>query len=395
MKEPVEVLLMLPTSMKGDGYYKAHSLIQRKVIDLSLPLIKEAAARIPLPPETEAFCLADYGCGQGKNSLVPIAASIDAVRARRAGQSISVIHNDLPSNDFNSLLKDIHCDSQDSYLMRGQAEESKPGQIFVLVSATSFYEQVAPSAAVKLGLSYSAMHWLKNLPAGSVKDDIWQWGASPQELDAISGRAAHDWLTILRQRARELAPGSRLVVSMAGALEPSEAKPEGWHGDLFSAYKPARLLDQIIKEMVDEKLIDRARYESFCMPFYERTVAELLKPLQDEGSPVHGLFEVEHARAEAVNCPLYEDYRKTGDLHGYASEVAATVRAFTEPFVIAGLLSGHKSNGGSLTSAASKAFASEDCLADEIYERMRKAVESRPQAHAFNIVQTMTVLHRV
>lgn len=385
---------MVPTSMKGDGYYKAHSLIQRKVIDVSLPLIQEAALRIPLPPENESFCLADYGCGQGKNSLIPIGASIDAVRSRREGQSISVIHNDLPSNDFNSLLKDIHSDSQDSYLLKAACHQAASGQIFVLVSATSFYRQVAPDKAVRLGLSYSAMHWMSTLPDGCIKDDIWQWGASGKELHDLAGRAAVDWQTILKQRAKEMAPGSRLVISMAGALEPAEEKPSGWHGDLFSAYRPARLLDQVIKQMVDERLIDAARYESFCMPFYERTVPELLAPFNDERSPVAELFEVEHAFSQAIPCPLYEHYRQTGDVIWFASEVAATVRAFTEPFVVAGLLAEDKAEGRRQPAPGKSSPAALE-LAEEIYQRMRAAVEASPQDYAFNIVQTMTVLHRV
>ena len=135
---------MLPTSMKGDGFYKAHSSIQRTVIDISLPLVEQAASRIPLPEEPESLRIVDYGCGNGKNSLIAIGASMEAVRKRKPDQDFSVVHNDLPSNDFNSLLQDIHGDSQDSYLRATAVNGHESGQVYVLISATSFLDKPQP-----------------------------------------------------------------------------------------------------------------------------------------------------------------------------------------------------------------------------------------------------------
>lgn len=167
---------MLPTSMKGEGFYKTYSSVQRMVIHQVLPLLSQSVGRISLPDHGQPFTIVDYGCGEGKNSMIPVRAVVDAVRARRRHEDFLVIHNDLPTNNFNGLLQDVFADRDDSYLPT--VPDGDCGKIYVLAGASSFYQQVAPSGSVHFGFSSSALHWLKVVPEGCLREHIFHWGGT-------------------------------------------------------------------------------------------------------------------------------------------------------------------------------------------------------------------------
>ena len=73
-----------------------------------LPLLKQAAQSVLLDDSDLPIVIADYGSSQGKNSLRPMKAAISALRQRvPLDRAISVVHTDLPGNDFR--LEDVGC----------------------------------------------------------------------------------------------------------------------------------------------------------------------------------------------------------------------------------------------------------------------------------------------
>src|SRR5581483_11598752 len=98
------------------------------------------------------------------NSAASVRTAVDAIRARRAEQRVAVIHNDLPTNDWNELFANVTA-APNGYVHAA----GRP--VLPLASAGSFFEPAAPSGSVHLGLSFSAAHWLRwqpdlALPAG-------------------------------------------------------------------------------------------------------------------------------------------------------------------------------------------------------------------------------------
>ncbi len=370
---------MLPTSMKGDGFYKSHSLIQRKVIEVIEPLISDAASRVPLPADFQPFWIVDYGCGEGRNSVIPVRTVVQAVRRRRRQQDICVVHNDLPTNNFNGLFKDVYGVDEDSYL---GSQTDDGGRTFVLAGASTFYSQVLPKASVQFGYSSSALHWLREFPDGSLKNHLFHWGGAPDESRHLAELSAQDWSIILQQRARELAPGGRMIISMAGSLGENgyDGIDPAKVGQSYSAQKPLDLLNDVILNMVRESAISRTAYELMSIPIYMRTLDQFLAPFDQEA--LAGAFIVEHAKTDYMDCPFYAQFKQTGDVKAYAAELVATVRAFTEPMVVKGL-----SVGGGEESRVTR-------LVSEIYERMRAAVCASPDAYPFNVIQLNAVLCR-
>src|ERR1700761_2737080 len=96
--------------MEGQGAYNRHAAQQAAGGAWAIPLLEQAAQRVVLPSIGQAT-IVDYGSSQGKNSLRPMHAAISILRQRMGDQSpISVVHTDLPGNDFSSLFHTLEDD---------------------------------------------------------------------------------------------------------------------------------------------------------------------------------------------------------------------------------------------------------------------------------------------
>ncbi|HEX6118738.1 MAG TPA: hypothetical protein VFZ03_04745, partial [Dongiaceae bacterium] len=130
-----------PSAMEGSGFYNRHSSLQAAGIALLLPTWEEECRTVPFGDEP--LVIADYGCSQGRNSMVPMRIAIAALR-RRAGaeRPIQVFHIDLPGNDFASLFTTLHEDL-DSYMAGASA-------VFPMAIGRSYFEPVVPPDCVHL-----------------------------------------------------------------------------------------------------------------------------------------------------------------------------------------------------------------------------------------------------
>jgi hypothetical protein len=105
-----------PAPMEGHGIYNRSSRVQAAGLSPAVPLIEEAARLVPLETGSGPIVIADYGASAGHNSLGPLAATIDLLRQRVGPErEISIVHTDLPDNDFAALFQTLVNDP-DSYL---------------------------------------------------------------------------------------------------------------------------------------------------------------------------------------------------------------------------------------------------------------------------------------
>ena len=138
-------------AMEGGGAYNRSSSVQAAGLAPAVPWFIEAARLVPLGLPEVPLIVADYGSSQGRNSLAPLGAAIGVLRERAgADRPISVVHTDLPGNDFSALFQVLAADP-DSYL-RGDAN------IFPYAIGRSFYESLFPPDSVTLGWSSWAVH---------------------------------------------------------------------------------------------------------------------------------------------------------------------------------------------------------------------------------------------
>jgi hypothetical protein len=221
-----------------------NSRVQAGGLQPAIPLLEEAARNVSLAPGGEPVVIADYGAASGHNSMAPMSAAIAVLRRRIAGdRAISVIHTDVPDNDFAVLFRAIENDP-DSY-RRGTAA------VFSAAVGQSFYEQILPANSVTLGWSSWAVQWLSRTP-GPIPDQI-QISCSSDDV----ARAAY----------AQQAAGRLVVITMA-------LKDDGSFG--YELLMPA--LYGSLLELVGEGLLKESEVERMVIPTVGRRRADFLAP---------------------------------------------------------------------------------------------------------------------
>jgi S-adenosylmethionine-dependent carboxyl methyltransferase len=190
--------------MEGSGFYNEHSFQQQEAAEAGVAMLRQALSEIPLPTH-RPMVVADYGASQGKNSLRPLRVALDEIRGRDGpGKlAVSVVHTDLPGNDFSSLFETVARDPG-TYARAG---------VFSFAAGRSFYEPLFADDTVWLGWSATAVVWLRKAPC-PLPDHLFSYAAAGERRNTWATAAADDWAKFLRRRSAELRSGGELVVTM-------------------------------------------------------------------------------------------------------------------------------------------------------------------------------------
>jgi hypothetical protein len=292
--------------------YDAHSQYQRAVADTGTARIVDCVDAVTIG-EHETFVVADYGASTGGNSMAAVRSAVQAVRKRRLDQPVAALHNDLPSNDWNTLFRNVES-SPDSYrAVDGPA-------VVTLASAISFFEPAAPSGSVHLGMSFSAAHWLRTQPSIAIPEGFYFCEATGDARAALAEQADRDWTAFLAARAADLARRGRLLVQMVGTDADGNV----------TARKLARAMAEVAGEMARDGRLDADAVERYIIAAYARTVEEARAPYAAPGSPLHDSFTEIECRTDPVPNPYLIKWEADHDATAYAKEYAAFVRGFTE-----------------------------------------------------------------
>jgi hypothetical protein len=248
--------------MVGGGYYDAHSSFQAETAASVTQLLQQAVAALTMPADGQVI-VADYGCSEGRNSMATVTTALDLLSARGA-KGFGVVHNDLPTNDWNTLARNLS--GADSYL-------AKVPQARALFAPRGFFEKVTTPSSITLGTSGSAAHWLSRQPPDlDMPRSLYRSDAPPPELAKILKQAADDWQSFLAARADELKPGGVLLVQMLGA--DGSAAPAR-----VSAAGLLKLMNECALQFVDAGDVPQDVYRRYCFPVVPRTIEEAKAPL--------------------------------------------------------------------------------------------------------------------
>jgi hypothetical protein len=352
--------------MKGGGFYDQHSAPQFASIRILFDWITEAVRTLRLPEASRGLTVLDLGSSEGRNALAVMSLVTEALRQRTA-QPITTVYSDLHSNNFNQLFQNLHAAREAGALQPDTYPLAAPG---------SFYEPLMPPGSVQLATCFNAILWMDHLPAVPVPDfPVYQRPTPPRPGLSVSAeaeaafrrQAEQDWLRFLEHRARELAPGGKLVVGSPGD-RPDRRCSDG----LYDVVNDACL------DLVSAGQVRRERYQRFTMPLYFRTVEELRAPLDQAGSPVGELFTVDRAETLEAPTPFVEALRRDGDVAAYADTYTNFLRAFTEPVARTTLLG-----------------PGEDAsVLDTLFRRVRERLFQEPERYVFRYVVVAIVLTR-
>ncbi|HUC19236.1 MAG TPA: hypothetical protein VMA37_16270 [Acetobacteraceae bacterium] len=317
-----DLAAIAPEPMEGHGAYNRGSRVQAAGLSPALPLLAEAAGRVPLTAGPEPIVIADYGASEGKNSLLPMRAAIAALRARvGAARAISVIHTDRPSNDFASLFETVS--GPEGYLAGDPA-------VFAFAVGRTFYEQILPAESVTLGWSSWAVQWLSRVP-GPIPDHVQAaYSRDPAARALYAGQAAEDWRQFLLHRGHELRPGGRLVIITMALDE------EGGFG-----YRPLlEAINAALMDMVADGSVRADEALRMAIPTMSRSRADFMAPFAANGR-FAGLaietLEMFHGEDR-----LWTEFERSQDAGAFGAGWASFMRAAVARTLAAELDGGHE-----------------------------------------------------
>jgi len=333
--------------MLGHGFYNKHSHVQGAANSYGLPLIARAVAALGAGTLGGVLRLADYGSAQGHNSLLPMSAAIEALRARQASPApaILVIHTDLPGNDWTTLFETV-LTSPDSYL-------TATTDVFAFASGSSIYRRIFPASQIALGYSAITTHWLSRKP-GDIPDHIWSARATGASRTAWTAQARADWYAFLGHRAAELVPSGRLVMVNSGADAGGDSGAEAL----------ADLANQTLQALVRDGALFADEYAGMAIPTYYRTEREWREPFGDATFTREHPLALEHYEEVRLGDVYLEAYERTHDAETFARAYAGFFRAAYEPVLFAGLRP---------TRSAESAQAVKDLFAQRMQAALAKA----------------------
>ena len=298
--------------MRAGGYYDAHSEYQRSVIESGDEAIRAAVDGLEPAASRGHLTIADYGAGTGATSVHAMGAAIAALREHGADLPVLSIHNDVATNDFTQLFRNVTAD--------GGYTDTPGAPIYPGAVAGSFFTQVMPPASVDLGMCSNAAHWLREQPRLDTPGCMYFSQAAADARAELAAQAARDWLAFLEARAAELTRGGRLLVQGIGVSA---------DGEHVSADRLLRVMWDVAFSLADDGLLDGAALDDYVFPVYCRSAAELTAPVED--GPLFGRLEVVAVHEGDVANPYWAAFQRDGDAAAYAKAYTEFVRAFAEP----------------------------------------------------------------
>ncbi|RVX16600.1 Salicylate carboxymethyltransferase [Vitis vinifera] len=347
----------------GDTSYANNSLVQKKVICLTKPIIEDAITNLYCNNFPASLCIADLGCSSGPNTffaVLEVVTIVDKVGKKMGRQlpEIQVFLNDLPGNDFNTIFKSLPKFQKDLQKTMGAGAES----CFVTGVPGSFYGRLFPSKSLHFVHSSYSLQWLSQVPRGlENKENIYMASSSPPSvLKAYYEQFQSDFSMFLRCRSEELLGGGTMVLTFLGRRSEDPSSKECcyiWE-----------LLAVALNDMVSEGLIDEEKMDSFNIPQYTPSPAEVKCEVEKEGS-----FTINRLEVSEVNWNAYHGEFCPSDAHkdgGY--NVAKLMRAVAEPLLVS-----HFGDG----------------IIEEVFCRYKKIVAdrmSREKTEFVNVTVSMT-----
>ncbi|KAK9099141.1 hypothetical protein Syun_026186 [Stephania yunnanensis] len=274
---------------EGEASYASNSSLQRAVITMVKPILEETILDLV---SDEAFlaskvlCIADLGCSSGPNSLSVISHIVDTItttchKQHRQPPEFQVLLNDLPGNDFNTVIKSLP--SFYDKLKRGNINHGR--SCFVAAMPGSFHHRLFPRKSIHFIHSSYSLQYLSQVPKGLVskegmqlnKGNTYIASTTPQVVSrAYYEQFKHDFYSFLHSRSEEVIKGGRAVLTLIGRRTDDPSRDENC--------VPWKMITLALKDIAEEGHIEEAQIDSFNFPCYAPSAVEVQDIILLQGS---------------------------------------------------------------------------------------------------------------
>tara|TARA_Y100001970_G_C14255801_1_gene875257 strand:- start:2893 stop:3945 length:1053 start_codon:yes stop_codon:yes gene_type:complete len=264
----------------------------------------------------------DYGAADGGTASDFWKEVIDQSIKNKKNVEITLIGNDLYSNDNKSLIDNLSVHSLEN--------ES----ISTFICPGSFYDQLVPSNFIDFGFSATAMHWL-NKNINSLVNHTHVLASNNQlAKNDFTEQALVDWNQILEKRSKELKVGGKLLT--VNLSRDSEDRYLGNNGG--KTINVHNEIHSIWKELLNENLITEAEYQRGTIQNFYKCPEEFTSPLLNKESSAYknGLRFLKE-RTVYVDCPYKEKWKRNNNTKEFAIGLMETIRSWSMHSFIAAL----------------------------------------------------------
>ncbi|GAA0773582.1 hypothetical protein E1180_08800 [Roseibium denhamense] len=311
--------------MIGQGFYNAHSRPQLEASLAVLPFLDRAIEDLRGQARSDTVTLADFGCSEGRNSILIMHHAIQKLQGGHTG-AVHTVHSDLPTNDFTELLRGLRPNGVSVF---GEAN------VYSSIVGGSMYDQLLPPDSVDLAMTFNAIAFFSKRPCPDLPGYILPNGPSrirkngivtAEERAKFAKQADLDLTDFLLARADELRGGGHVLVQVFGVRD-GAATTDGLYD----------LLNDAVCHFVETGYISADTYRRYYQPIYLRNEEELVSPVISGGNPASKLFELVESTSYEVAIDFVTEYQRSGDVQAYAKAYVAFFRAFTEAVLRAAL----------------------------------------------------------
>ena len=331
-------------------------------IDLATDWGLECIESIPL--EENSFIM-DFGAADGGTAIDFWRKILECISGRNKNSHISLIGNDLYSNDNETLLRNLSVHS------------SRHDLFSSLLCAGSFYDQLVASNFLDFSFSATAMHWL-NKKVNSLDNHTHVLASNNQKaLSDFISQALIDWNQILDMRSRELKRGGRLLtVNLSRDQENRYLGNNG--GKTLNVHDQ---LHSIWLELLDEKLITEEEYTNGTIQNFYKSPDEFISPLKDINSKAYknGLRLLKE-RTVYVDCPYKATWENSKDTEKFALGLMETIRSWSKH---------------SFLSALNNQIERTLNPVDILYDRLQTRIKDNPENWCLDYVEHHLMMEKV
>ena len=231
--------------------------------------------------------IVDYGCSEGRNSLLTFASAFSEYR-KSSDRPLYISHTDLPDNSWPTVYHTLN-DSEESYL-------NLPN-IFYSTLGRSFFGQIVPSNSVHFGYSCYAMHYLSQKQRRNEGEYNWVFPAA-------KAQALADMRQLLGVRLEELVNGGVLQMIVGG---------RGGAGDPDYA----RINFGSAKKLLDRGVITSEEFKNYACHSHPYNMDEMVEILSGFGDRI----EVSKCEFGRENMPEFAEFLQTNDMEKFKNDI--------------------------------------------------------------------------
>ncbi|KNA20936.1 hypothetical protein SOVF_048010 [Spinacia oleracea] len=313
----------------GELSYSQNSSVQARVWLMNQSLLENAIQSL-ITSKDSGLNIADLGCGVGNVPLGLVSFLVEIMQKKSKEllkldnnddqvPQLQIYMNDLPSNDFNSLFKEM----MNLDVLKKKDDDGVP-LCFLMGAPGSYYDRLFPNKSLHLVHANYSLHWLSKVPPRIYDDqrmsinkgNIYISETSPAKVGRIyRDQFEQDFTLFLKSRSKEVIANGCMLLTLRG--RPSSTNPLTWTTFEF------KIFTKTLASLVSEGLIKEEKLDTFDFPCYCATKEQLESIAKKEGS-----FEVETSKTMVVDvAPEIEDKWER------AQVITKIIRAFSESLV--------------------------------------------------------------